>query len=150
MCEEKDWLGRQVDFSLWYTVGVVDPIPNCDEMMRLKDDYNGCILLQAIQNPFVEKAIKSPYQNSHFILAVYKVQKSFKAATKRMPNKPDESTAHLLVLPVLENKHFITICAVHPEDMMLEFDVRPTTYVVVMDSIAGYFDPPKIAKVAVR
>ncbi len=34
--------------------------------MRLKDDYDGCILLQAIQNSFVETAIKSPYQNSQF------------------------------------------------------------------------------------
>ena len=151
LCNEQGWLGKQVDFSLWYTVGIVDPIPNCDEKMRLKDEYDGCILLQAIQNPFVETAIKSPYQNSHFIPAVYKVQKSFKAATKRMPNKPDESTtAHLVVLPVLENKHFITICVVHPEDMMLEFDVCPRPYVVVMDSIAGYFNPSKIAKVAVR
>ncbi len=67
-----------------------------------------------------------------------------------MPNKPDESTAHLVVLSVLENKHFLTVCVVHPEDMMLEFDACPSPYVVVMDSIAGYLDPLKIAKVAVR
>jgi hypothetical protein len=145
LCDEQGWLGKQVDFSLWYTVGIVDPIPNCDEIMRLKDEYDGCILLQAIQNPFVETAIKSPYRNSHFFPAVCKVQNAFKAATKRI-----ESTAHLVVIPVLESSHFGTVCVVHPEDMMLEFVVRPTTYVVVMDSIAGYFDPSKIAKVAVR
>jgi hypothetical protein len=145
LCEEQGWLGQQVDFSLWYTVGIVDPIPSCDEMMRLKDEYNGCILLQAIQNPFVEIAIKRPYRNSHFIPDVCNVQKAFKAATKRI-----KSTAHLVVIPVLESNHFGTVCVVHPEDMMLEFVVRPTTYVVVMDSIAGYFNPSKIAKVAVR
>ena len=145
LCDEQGWLGQQVDFSLWYTVGIVDPIPNCDEMMRLKDDYNGCILLQAIQNPFVETAIKSPYRNSHFKVDVCKVQNAFKAVTKRIVSK-----AHLVVIPVLESNHFGTVCVVHPEDMMLEFVVRPTTYVVVMDSIAGYFNPSKIAKVAVR
>jgi hypothetical protein len=145
LCDEQGWLGKQVDFSLWYTVGIVDPIPNCDEIMRLKVEYDGCILLQAIQNPFVETAIKKPYRNSHFFPAVCKVQNAFKAATKRI-----ESTAHLVVIPVLESNHFGTVCVVHPEDMMLEFAVRPTTYVVVMDSIAGYFNPSKIAKVAVR
>ncbi len=70
--------------------------------MRLKDEYDGCILLQAIQNPFVETAIKSPYR---------KVQNAFKAATKRI-----ESTAHLVVIPVLESNHFGTVCVVHPED----------------------------------
>ncbi len=75
----------------------------------------------------------------------FKVQQAFKVATKRI-----ESTAHLVVLPVLENNHFITICVVHPQDLMLEFDVWPRPYVVVMDSIAGYFYPSKIAKVAVR
>jgi hypothetical protein len=59
-------------------------------------------------------------------------------------------TAHLVGIPVLENNHFGTVCVVHPKDLMLEFDVRPRPYVVVMDSIAGYFDPSKIAKVAVR
>jgi hypothetical protein len=145
LCEEQGWLGQQVDFSLWYTVGIVDPISDCNEMMRLKDEYNGCILLQAIQNPFVEIAIKSPYRNSHFIPAVCKVQKAFKAATKRI-----ESTAHLVVIPVLENNHFGTVCVAHPEDLMLEFDVRTRPYVVVMNSIAGYFDSSKIANVAVR
>ncbi len=114
--------------------------------MRLKDEYDGCILLQAIQNPFVETAIKSPYRNSQFFPAVCKVQNAFKAATKRI-----ESTAHLVLLPVLESNHFGTVCVVHPEDLlMLEFDVRPRPYVVVMDTIAGYFNPSKIAKVAVR
>ncbi len=146
LCDEQGWLGKQVGFSLLYTVGIiVDPTPNCDEKMRLKEKYDGCILLQAIQNPFVEIAIKSPYRNSHFFPAVCKVQQAFKVATKRI-----ELTAHLVVLPVLENNHFITICVVHPQDLMLEFDVRPRPYVVVMDSIAGYFDPPKLAKVAVR
>ncbi len=61
-------------------------------MMPLKDEYNGCILLQAIQNPFVEIAIKRPYRNSHFIPAVCNVQKAFKAATKGI-----KSTAHLVL-----------------------------------------------------
>jgi hypothetical protein len=104
LCEEKGWLGQKVDFSLWYTVEIVDPIPNCDEIMRLKDEYDGCILLQAIQNPFVEIAIKRPYRNSHFNPDVCKVQNSFKAVTRRMP-----TCCHLVVLPVLESSHFITI-----------------------------------------
>jgi hypothetical protein len=82
LCEEKGWLGKQVDFSLWYMVGIIDPISNCDEMMRLKDDYDRCILLQAIHNPFVETAIKTPYQNSHFIPTVYKVQNSASKSLK--------------------------------------------------------------------
>ncbi len=69
---------------------------------------------------------------------VCKVQNAFKAVTKRMVSK-----AHLVVIPVLESNHFGTVCVVHPEDMMLEFVVRPTTYVVVIDSIAGYFNPSK-------
>ncbi len=104
-----------------------------------------CILLQAIQNPFVEIAIKRPYRNSHFIPAVCNVQKAFKSATKRI-----KSTAHLVVIPVLEYNHFGAVCVIHPQDLMLEFVVRPRPYVVVMDSIAGYLDPSKIAKVAVR
>ncbi len=138
MYKEQGWLDQQVDFSLWYTVGIVDPIPSCDEMMRLKDEYNGCILLQAIQNPFVEIAIKSPYRNSHFIPAVCKVQNAFKAATKRI-----KSTAHLVVIPVLEYNHFGTVCVVHPQDLMLEFVVRRRPYVVVMDSIAGFLTRQK-------
>jgi hypothetical protein len=67
-----------------------------------------------------------------------------------MPNKPDESKAHLVVIAVLENNHFVTVCVAHPEDLIAELDVRPRTYVVVMDSISGYFDPSKIANVAVR
>ncbi len=75
----------------------------------------------------METAIKSPYRNSHFFPAVCKVQQAFKAATKRI-----ESTAHLVVIPVLDSNHFGTVCIVHPEDMMLEFVVRPTTFVVVV------------------
>jgi hypothetical protein len=73
--------------------------------MRLKDDYDECILLQAIQNPFVETVVKSPYQNSHFNPDVCKVQKSFKAATKRMP-----TCCHLVVYCTGEQPLYSNMC----------------------------------------
>ena len=118
-------------------------------MMRLKEDYYGCILVRDTTFDFVRYAITQPYCGGS-MPPVWKVQGSFTKATRRMP-MPEDCLAELVVVPILMNSHFVTVCVVHLEEMMSNDEQRRSeSFVVVLDSIADYFDSNKVAKMTVR
>ncbi len=121
------------------------------EVPQLNDEVRCGYQLRKLQEEAlgIQRAgVQAARTDGHYVSPA--IQAGFHYAEKDLMEHNDpHGFTHRSIEQEMSN-HFGTVCVVHSEDLMLEFAVRPRPYVVVMDSIAGYFDPSKIAKVAVR